>query len=300
MNLDFSKLKIVLIGDLMLDEYIFGESIRMSPEAKDVPIVKPYKNYFRPGGAANVAMNLGSLGIKVHCIGYVGDDIYGEKILSILQDDGHDISGIDILPNYPTILKKRIFSNSHQIVRVDIEEKIDWEPNLESVSFDDFNIFIVSDYDKGAVNNIKPQNITTIVDPKNKDFSRYKFANIITPNLNELQSATNCNINSDSSILSACNKLISEIGFDFVIAKKGDRGMSIVGKDNFLYHIKALNVKAVDVTGAGDTVISAFSAAYAMTGDIKESSEFANIAAGLVVSKMGTETISIKELKEYF
>ena len=137
-----------------------------------------------------------------------------------------------------------------------------------------------------------------IVDPKKEDFSSYKYANILTPNLFELEKATNCDINNDISIVTSCRKLINEYEFDFIVAKKGIRGMTIIGKEDFVHNIQALKIDNPDVTGAGDTVIAALSIAYAKTGDIIFASEFANVAAGLVVGKSGTATTSIEEIQK--
>ena len=137
------------------------------------------------------------------------------------------------------------------------------------------------------------------MDPKKEDFSFYKNADIITPNLNELQKATKIKIKDDKSIIDACNELIKKNNFNYILAKKGDQGMTIVGKDNFIRHIKAHAIKNPDVTGAGDTVISALSIAYAKTGDIDYSARFANAAAAVVVNKSGTATVTIKEINNY-
>ena len=298
MNLDFSKLKVLLVGDFMLDEYVIGDSFRKSPEAP-VPVVTPKNSIFSPGGAGNVAMNLSSLSVKAHCVGNVGNDVYGKKIISLLKNNGHNIDRIEIIKNHITTLKKRIILNSEQIVRLDYEKKFNWKPNFDKISLDKFDVCIYSDYNKGVVSNIENNDIITIVDPKKEDFSVYKFANIITPNLNELYKATNCDINDDQSILLSCQKLIADNGFDFILAKKGNRGMSLIGKDNFEYNIKALKVDNPDVTGAGDTVIAAFSMAYVNFEDIRLALDFANIAAGLVVNKTGTSTVSIKEIKKF-
>ena len=295
---DFINLKVLLIGDFMLDHYFIGESIRQSPEAP-VPVIIPKEDIYSPGGAGNVAMNLSALGVKTYCVGVVGNDKYGKKIISFLKNQGHDASGIAILDNHQTTLKRRILSNSVQIARIDHEKKIDWHPNLDSISINDFDVCIISDYDKGVVKNINEIDAKIIiVDPKKNNFASYKYANIITPNLYELNKATHCDINNDSSIIASCKKLINDYKFDFIVAKKGARGMTIVGKEDFVHNIQALKIDNPDVTGAGDTVIAALSIAYAKTGDMIFASEFANVAAGLVVDKSGTATTSIKEIQK--
>ena len=150
---DFSNLKVLLIGDFMLDHYLIGESTRKSPEAP-VPVIIPKEDIYIPGGAGNVAMNLSALGVKAYCVGVVGNDEYGEKIISFLQNQGHDTSEIAIINNHQTTLKRRILSNSEQIARIDLEKKIDWHPKLNSIFLNDFDVCIISDYDKGVVCNI--------------------------------------------------------------------------------------------------------------------------------------------------
>tara|TARA_A100001011_G_scaffold344618_1_gene379737 strand:+ start:7644 stop:8573 length:930 start_codon:yes stop_codon:yes gene_type:complete len=304
MNLDFSDIKVLVIGDFMIDHYIIGKSNRISPEAP-VPVVLPEKEYSIPGGAGNVAMNLKSMGANVVCLGVVGDDIWGEKLLSLLKSNGVNIDGMDIIKDHPTTLKQRIYSDGKQVARLDTEKIIDWKLNFMLKNIGNYDTCILSDYNKGVIKNA---NIDTniflgpdilIVDPKKDDFSLYSNANIITPNMNELQKATGINIKDDQSIVAACTELIRKNNFDYIVAKKGDKGMTIVGKNNFVKHITAHYVDNPDVTGAGDTVISALSIAYAKTQDIELSARFANNAAATAVSKSGTATVTIDEINNY-
>ena len=299
MNLDFSNIKVLLIGDFMVDHYIVGTSNRVSPEAP-VPVVIPKKDYSVPGGAGNVAMNLSLLGANVTCIGCVGNDIWGEKLLSILKNEGIKTEGIELIDDHPTTLKQRIYSDGEQVARLDTEKIINWQPNAEVQH--SYDIIILSDYNKGVLNNLwfdinSLDNV--IVDPKKDSFNHYSGANIITPNLNELKKASNLDINDDKSIVDACNQLIKENNFKYIVAKKGDQGMTIIGVNNFVKHIKAHSVDNPDVTGAGDTVISVLSLAYAQTKDIELSAKIANAAAAIVVGKIGTATVTIEEINNY-
>ncbi len=299
MNLDFSNIKVLLIGDFMVDHYIIGTSNRMSPEAP-VPVITPKKEYSIPGGAGNVAMNLCLMGAKVTCIGFVGDDVWGQKLLSILDNEGIKTKGIEIIGNHPTTLKQRIYSDGEQVARLDKEKIIDWKPDCAiKHNYNDYDIIILSDYNKGVLNhlwfNIDSFN-NVIVDPKKDNFNHYNGANIITPNLNELQRASKIQIQNDESIVKACKQLIKECSCNYIVAKKGNKGMTIVGKDNFIEHIPAYSVKNPDVTGAGDTVISVLSIAYAKTNDIVLSANLANAAAAKVVGKVGTATVTLDEL----
>ena len=297
MSLDFSDIKVLWIGDFMIDHYIIGQSQRMSPEAP-VPVVVFEEEYCIPGGAGNVAMNLSSMGANVTCLGVIGDDIWGKKLLSILEKNGININEIKIIQNHPTTLKQRIYANGKQVARIDKERVIDFKSDFLSRNINNYDVCIFSDYNKGVIKDIKINTDMVIVDPKKDDFSLYKNAHIITPNLNELQRATGIDIQDDQSIIDTCNKLIKENNFTYIIAKKGAEGMAIIGKNNFVKHIKPYHIENPDVTGAGDTVISALSIAYAKTKDIEFSAKIANAAASIVVGKTGTATVKISEVEK--
>ena len=298
MNMDFSDIKVLLVGDFMIDHYIIGTSNRMSPEAP-VPVVTPKKEYSIPGGAGNVAMNLRTMGADVICVGAVGDDIWGQRLLLLLKNKGINIDGIDIIKNHPTTLKQRIYSDGKQVARLDTEKIIDWTSSFLSNNLKHYDTCILSDYNKGVIKNADIDMNILIVDPKKEDFSLYKNAHIITPNLNELQRATKIKIQDDKSLIGACNELIAKYNFNYIVAKKGSKGMTIVGENSFVKHIKANPVDHPDVTGAGDTVIAALSIAYAKTQDIELSAQFANSAAAIAVSKSGTATVTIDEINNY-
>ena len=305
MNLDFSNINVLLIGDLMLDRYIVGTSNRMSPEAP-VPVVIPETSSFFPGGAGNVAMNLSSLGANVYCVGYVGNDNNGLDLIKYLKKENINCRNIHILPECDTTSKTRFLSNNNQIMRMDVEEKLEhpWKPHfsIKDLECHKYDIIILSDYNKGVLNNewfseIKGDNI--FVDPKKNDFSFYSNANIITPNFNELQRASKIKIKDNESLEKACKAIIQSSSLDYIIAKKGDQGMTIVGRNNFVKHIESYPVENPDVTGAGDTVIAALSIAYAKTQDIELSAKFANAAASVVVGKPGTAVVTIDELTNF-
>ena len=297
MNFDFSNIKVLLIGDFMIDHYIIGISKRISPEAP-VPVIIPKNEFSIPGGAGNVAMNLSSMGAKVSCIGSVGSDNWGEQLIEILDNKGIQTEGIKIFNNHPTTLKTRVYLGKKQVARIDKEEELDFDENPEINS--NYDIIILSDYNKGVLNNIwfDMKNKNIIVDPKKDSFSHYEGAKIITPNIIELQQASGIIINSNESIINASKKLIHKYDFEYIIAKKGHKGITVVGKDGYLKNIAPYQVFNADVTGAGDTVIAALSIAYAKTGDIEFSAKFANAAAAVVVGKTGTSIPSIKEIEE--
>jgi ADP-heptose synthase, bifunctional sugar kinase/adenylyltransferase len=221
--------------------------------------------------------------------------MWGKKLLSLLNDKGINTDGINIIKNHPTTLKKRIYSNGKQVVRLDTEVLKEFSNPIHNIT--DYDVCILSDYDKGVIKNAEFDANLIIVDPKKDDFSFYKNANIITPNLNELQQATNVEISDDKSIVYACKKLIKEFNFNYIVAKKGDKGITVVGKHQYIKHIQAINVKNPDVTGAGDTVIAVLSVIYAQTNDIELSARIANNAAAIVVGKSGTATVDVNDLK---
>jgi rfaE bifunctional protein kinase chain/domain len=311
MNLDFSNIRVLLVGDLMIDYYIMGTSNRMSPEAP-VPVVVPQEEYSIPGGAANVAMNLSAMGAGVTCLGTVGDDKWGFNLIEILGDNKIDTNGIEIIKNHPTTVKKRIYSDNKQVVRLDIEKKFDWKPKQNTLKKikKKYDVIIISDYNKGVVEiknsliqdlkkylKIEDELKNIFVDPKKVDFGVYRGANIITPNLNELQKATDISNLEEKTVIKACQKLINKFDFDYVISKKGSKGMTIFGKNNFIKDISANKVSNPDVTGAGDTVIAVLALAYCKTNDIEYAAKMANDAASSIVSKIGTVSIKKSEIK---
>ncbi|MDA7641975.1 PfkB family carbohydrate kinase [Candidatus Marinimicrobia bacterium] len=297
MKLDFSDINILLIGDLMVDHYIMGTSNRISPEAP-VPVVVPQKEYSIPGGAGNVAMNLRAIGSNVTCLGTVGNDVWGKKLISTLKNEGVNIGGIDIVEEHPTTLKQRIYSDGKQVARLDTEKILEWSPQISDYKLDNYDACIVSDYNKGVVSNISLDIDILIVDPKKDNFSEYNKVKIITPNLSELQKATKIEIKDNQSIVVACDELIKKNNFDYIVAKKGDKGITIVGQNNYVKHVEAHTVKNPDVTGAGDTVIAVLSVVYAKTKDIELSVKIANAAAAIVVGKPGTAATSVNEIEK--
>ena len=300
MNLNFSEINVLLIGDFMLDEYIYGFSERQSPEAT-VPVMKKGKFNCYPGGAGNVAMNLKSLGAKVTCLGYIGNDNIGKLLIEKMENEGIDCSHIAIEENITT-LKTRYFVNGVQILRIDDEEILkDWMPkSISKLNMNIFDVIILSDYNKGVLNNdwfknIEFQNIIT--DPKKDNFLFYSNTKIITPNLNELQRVTEINLKSLDSIKKACHKILSQTDLEYIIAKMGEKGMMIVGKNNFTKLINPHFVKDPDVTGAGDTVIASFALAYSKFGDVELAAEIANAAGAVAVSKSQTVAVKTKEIE---
>lgn len=298
MYFNFKNIKVLLIGDFMIDQYVLCNSTRISPEA-NVPVLTPEEIYSTPGGAGNVAKNLSELGANVTCVGSIGLDEHGLDLKNLLEQKNINTKNLRET-NLPTTLKKRYYLDGKQVLRVDIEEvDNNWLPPKINFFYDKYDLIILSDYNKGVLNNpwftkIKAKNI--FVDPKKNDFSFYSNATIITPNLNELQRASKKEINSNEDLVKVCQNMITNSNLEYILAKKGDKGMTIIGKDGFVEHIDAKKVDNPDVTGAGDTVISVFSLSYFITNDIQKSARIANSAAAAVVGRKGTSFITIDEL----
>tara|TARA_B100000965_G_scaffold75930_1_gene60168 strand:+ start:5122 stop:6039 length:918 start_codon:yes stop_codon:yes gene_type:complete len=300
MSFDFKSIKVLVVGDLMIDNYIMGSSSRLSPEAP-VPVIRPTSNYSIAGGAANVAMNISSLGAKVSCAGAIGDDSWGEKLLSILNKEGIDSTYIDIIQNFSTTLKQRIYSNDKQIARIDNEETLEKKCSFMDKNFDNYDVIVLSDYNKGVLTKNwfkKPESSIVFLDPK-KSFINFNQCDIITPNLNELKQLSGNEIASEDDIILSCKTMLKKYNLKYIIAKRGEQGMTIIGNNDYVKHLKARFVKTPDVTGAGDTVISSISLAFAITKDIEKSAEFAINASALAVSKPGTASVTIDEINNY-
>jgi len=300
MNLDFSNIKVIVVGDLMIDNYMMGTSVRTSPEAP-VPVIVPDNKYFVAGGAANVAMNLASLGSKVSCAGVIGNDNFGQNLRKALNEKAIDTKYVESFENFTTTSKERIYCNGKQVVRIDNEEFFEKKCSFMEINFNKYDVIILSDYNKGVLSKSwfkKPKNSLVFLDPK-KSSINFSQCDIITPNLNELRELSGKNINSEIDIILSGKKILNKYNLQYVIAKRGEEGITIIGNKDYVKHLNAKFVKNPDVTGAGDTVISSISLAFALTNDIVKSVEFAINASALAVSKPGTATVTIDEINNY-
>ncbi|MFP4109157.1 MAG: bifunctional heptose 7-phosphate kinase/heptose 1-phosphate adenyltransferase [Desulfonatronovibrio sp.] len=298
-----NKQKIVILGDIILDHYQWGEVNRISPEAP-VPVVYVGKETYRLGGAANVARNIKALGAEPYLIGVVGRDKYGEQITGLLNEEGIEC-GLYTSAERKTTLKTRVMGNTQQIVRVDIE-------SLDSLTETEFkeleNIYsrapqsqflIVSDYGKGMVNDQTlemVQDRKIIVDPKNKNFSRYKNIFIMTPNKKEAVEGSGKIIESKNDLVQAGQKIIRENKVKNLLITMGPEGMVLFRESGEIIHITTSARKVFDVTGAGDTVIGVLGACLESDVDLESGCILANFAAGIVVGQVGTVAASRKEL----
>ncbi len=303
---DFSKAHILVIGDVMLDRYWFGDTARISPEAP-VPVVKIKQNDERPGGAGNVALNIAALGAKVTLLGIAGLDEAGESLKRQLSTASiqHEILQ---LQDIPTITKLRIISRHQQLIRLDFEEKI---PTSHSDALIDIykkhlthaSLVILSDYGKGTLscNNelialARASGIPVFVDPKGQDFSVYQGATAITPNFKEFEAIVGA-CDNEQTILHKARSFLTNFGIKNLLLTRGERGMTLIQKDAEEIHLPAHAREVFDVTGAGDTVIAVLASAYAAGETLLNAMKLANLAASLVVAKLGAATVSDGELQ---
>lgn len=303
---EFKKARILVIGDIMLDQYWLGATSRISPEAP-VPIVKIGSAENKLGGAANVAHNLAALGCEVSLCGIVGNDEAGKIIQGSLEQ--LNIKNYLHINNFnPTITKLRVISQHQQLIRLDFEEKLhNLEQNLllDMISggcIEQVDIVVVSDYAKGTVKDAaglidicRNNGVPVLVDPKGSSFSQYRGADMITPNLSELEGVIGkCNALEEA--FSRAQALISELDLNALLVTLSEKGMALVRRDAPPLHIPAHTKDVFDVTGAGDTVIATLAACLAAKTDLPHAVKLANLAAGLVVGKLGTATVSRGEL----
>lgn len=307
----FASLPILVVGDVMLDRYLYGLTQRISPEAP-VPIVNLIEQRDRVGGAANVALNLKGLGANVGLGGIVGEDESGKKLQEILHKN-HIITHFIESPSIPTILKQRIISQDHQLIRLDIEQFIPFllaealHEALSSAFYQKhYGGIILSDYGKGTISShqrnwiraAKNHGIPIFVDPKGNDFSHYQHATLLTPNRKEFEIVAGVCATEDELIQKA-RAIIKELSLDGLLITRGAEGMTYVCQtDENTFHLPAIAEEVYDVTGAGDTVIAVVAASYVAGMSMREAVRLANLAAGVVVRKMGTAPISLQELQK--
>lgn len=309
---NFSKKKILVIGDIMLDKYIYGETSRISPEAP-VPIVYVSKQTMLLGGAGNVAKNIIDLGGKVELLGVIGNDVDGENLKKILRENNIPLENIFVDNNRPTTVKMRIISQHQQIVRVDFENSDFLDKKIRQKLKDcleekinNCDCIIISDYGKGIINKdilfriiqqAKKAKIPVIADPKLKHFFQYKRVTCITPNQHEAGQVLHLDLGNEKNLIRGGKKILKRLDCDSVLITRGEKGMTIFEKSGKIKHIPTMAKEVFDVTGAGDTVISTFAISLVSGANLYEAAYLANCAAGIVVGKLGTATVSPIELK---
>lgn len=306
---DFSRSKILVAGDLMLDRYWTGSTSRISPEAP-VPVVKVGEDTDRLGGAANVALNLASLGCAASVHGITGTDEIADRLRNLALDAGLNCF-FDSPSNATTITKLRIISRHQQLIRMDFEDSFadldkaklisNYESDLEGCS-----AVVLSDYGKGSLSEsqqmiqlARARNIPVLIDPKGSDFDRYREATLITPNLSEFELVAGPST-SDAQLLEKGEAMRSEYGWSALLITLGERGMALIEQDQAPLLVPTQAKEVFDVTGAGDTVIATLAACIGSDADLALATRISNLAAGIVVGKLGTATTTPEELERSF
>lgn len=310
---NFERSGVLVIGDMMMDHFIWGKVSRISPEAP-VPVVDIQKDSMMLGGCANVLNTIYTMGGRVYVAGVIGADDVGRELLKQLKARKIDTTGVIIEEGRPTSLKTRIVAHGQQVVRFDKESRkpipaasvakiLKYVKSLR----DRIGAIVISDYSKGVVSKALMEGIKNIasdsgiflcVDPKQTDFSIYAGAHVITPNHHEAQRAAGMEISNGDDLAALGAALLKKYDFKALLVTRGEEGMSLFEKGATMAHtdFPARAKEVYDVTGAGDTVIGVLALALAAKADLKEATSLANHAAGIVVGKVGTSTVSREEL----
>ena len=304
---DYSTSGVLIIGDVMLDRYWYGPTGRISPEAP-VPVVKVEENEERPGGAANVAMNIAALGGHASIIGLVGEDEPAGVLAETLDSLKVNCNFV-ALPDYPTITKLRVMSRGQQLIRLDFEDKfegVDAELILSRMnqSLSHVKAVVLSDYAKGALEHVQEMiqkaraaGVPVFIDPKGADFERYRGATLLTPNMAEFELVAG-KVKDEDELVQKGLELIKTYDFEALLVTRSEHGMTLLRRGLEPFHLPTQAKEVFDVTGAGDTVISVLAASVAAGKPLDEACALANAAAGVVVGKLGTSTVSTIELAE--
>lgn len=304
---DFSTVKALVAGDIMLDQYWFGPTSRISPEAP-VPVVKVTQAQARPGGAANVAVNLASLGAKTTLAGVVGQDAGGSLLRQALGERGIGLELVESAGR-PTITKLRVLSRNQQLIRLDTEDAFGREEAsllLERVrrSATAASVCILSDYGKGSLLEVpalvaaaRAARLPVLVDPKGTDFARYRGATLLTPNLAEFEAVAGT-ASSDADLAARARRMRSDFALEALVVTLGERGMMVVTDAAEAVFMPARAREVFDVTGAGDTVIAALAASLGAGMTLTDAAALANVAAGIVVRKIGVASVTPQELRQ--
>src|SRR5262249_20683956 len=311
----FAGKRIMVLGDMMLDQFIWGRVKRISPEAP-VPVVEVDRETSAIGGAGNVVSNLVALGASAFPLGIIGDDSDAARLQSKFEQLGVDTSGLIVDPSRPTTIKTRIIAHNQQVVRTDRESRLPISSAIEQRVLDRFqaairslDAVVVSDYNKGlltssllkaALTAARDAGVSTCVDPKTRTFSAYQPVTVITPNNQEAAEAAAIEIVDESSLIEAGRKLLASIDCRAVLVTRGEEGMSLFTDGGEVTHIPTMAREVYDVTGAGDTVVATMALALASGATFPEAAITANHAAGVVVAKVGTATVSRAELLDSF
>ncbi|MBB1518091.1 bifunctional D-glycero-beta-D-manno-heptose-7-phosphate kinase/D-glycero-beta-D-manno-heptose 1-phosphate adenylyltransferase HldE [Aquipseudomonas guryensis] len=301
----YDQATVLVVGDVMLDRYWHGGTSRISPEAP-VPVVKVEQIEDRPGGAANVALNIAALGASALLVGVTGRDEAAHSLTDSLHAAGVQ-AHFQRIDEQPTIVKLRVMSRHQQLLRMDFEEPFNTDAEALAAEVDGLldgvKVLVLSDYGKGALKNhqalvqlARSKGIPVLADPKGKDFSIYRGASLITPNLSEFEAIVG-HCADEAELVSRGAKLMLELELGALLVTRGEHGMTLLRPDHGPLHLPARAREVFDVTGAGDTVISTLAASLAAGEELPHAVALANLAAGIVVGKLGTAAISAPELR---
>ncbi|WP_226092484.1 bifunctional D-glycero-beta-D-manno-heptose-7-phosphate kinase/D-glycero-beta-D-manno-heptose 1-phosphate adenylyltransferase HldE [Dickeya oryzae] len=303
---DFRHAGVLVVGDVMLDRYWYGPTSRISPEAP-VPVVKVDTIEERPGGAANVAMNIAALGAGSRLVGLTGIDDAARALSAKLNEVNVKCDFVSV-PTHPTITKLRVLSRNQQLIRLDFEEgfdSVDPQPMIDRIqqALPKIGALVLSDYAKGALVHVQTMiqtaraaGVPVLIDPKGTDFNRYRGATLLTPNLSEFEAvAGRCKDEND--LVERGAKLLAELDLSALLVTRSEQGMTLLQPGKAPLHLPTQAQEVYDVTGAGDTVIGVLAAALAAGKPLEEACFLANAAAGVVVGKLGTSTVTPIELE---
>ena len=306
-------LRVLVIGDLMLDEYVWGEAERISPEAP-VQVVDVKREDLRLGGAGNVINNLAALGARVEVVSVLGDDADSHVLTGIIESQGLSANGIRRVRGRTTARKTRVLASNQQMLRIDRESRTPISNADEQALLDDLqkllpgvDVVLLSDYQKGLLTVsflqaiialCRTAKIPVLVDPKGDDYSKYRGATLLTPNRKEAGLASGIDIVDEESLLRAGRQLRQDLDSDALVITRSEEGMSLFFREGPEKHLPTRAREVFDVTGAGDTVLTVLGLALAAGLSMEEAAELANVAAGIVVAKVGTSTISGPEIVE--
>ncbi len=313
---DFSDLNVLIVGDVMVDFYLFGEVNRISPEAP-VPVVEIMSKESRPGGAANVALNILELGAKPILLSMIGRDVTGASMLKMLKELGVKTNHLLQHKGRITSLKTRVFDEDKQVVRFDEEDVADLEDSQENLLIKEFrkillndkiDVIILQDYNKGVLSKYfvkqillqaTKNGIPVTVDPKERNFFEYQNVDLFKPNLREFSDAIGYRINAKSleSLRSGAEELRRKNRFKNLMVTLGSNGIFCFTREGHSFIVPAKAIKAADVSGAGDTAISIAALAFAQKYPLREIANFANKGAAAVCKKIGVSPVTLKDLK---
>jgi len=302
----FEQARVLVVGDVMLDRYWHGATSRISPEAP-VPVVHVGQSEERAGGAANVALNIAALGVQTRLLGVTGDDEAATSLEALLSGAGINCQ-FQKIDNTPTVTKLRVISRHQQLIRLDFEDGFDAiDTDALQVQYqqalDHCDVVVLSDYGKGTLAAIEQLIATAraagkpvLIDPKVQDFSRYNGATLITPNMAEFELvAGHCA--DEQALIDKSNALLAQHDLEALLVTRGEHGMTLLRRNEPEFHLPTQAREVFDVTGAGDTVISVLAAALAAGEELRSATALANLAAGIVVGKLGTASVSVPELR---